>query len=239
MLKAKFCIFSVSEVSRFVSLLQTSPGEHVSLCPVRLVSKAFMWNTRYNIYEVRHHAGGATATFQETYLILKADAQQKPRALDQEIMLRLFIMPCFAGRVSCPSAAWQGPFLFGWQWATPGLQRYIEVPQIICQTHVDQRLQQHLSTTSPQTYSRMFPVDMMGNVCCHQSVLAQWSPPTQPLLIPYNCFNVVCWGKGIRWPTGLWHLVSTISRRRQWDLWNGSYTCTWVLLKPPVKATWP
>lgn len=52
----------------------------------------------------------------------------------------------------------------------------------------------------------------------------------------YHCFNVVCWGKGIRWPAGLWHLVSTISLRRRWDLWNGSYTYTWVLVKPPVKA---
>lgn len=48
-----YFIFSFCEVPRLVSLLQTSPGEHVSLCPVRLVSKAFMWNIPYNIYEVQ------------------------------------------------------------------------------------------------------------------------------------------------------------------------------------------
>lgn len=151
----------------------------------------------------------------------------------------LFIIPLFAG--SRPSIlSMTVPLLFGWQWATPGLQRYIEVLQIICQA-----LRPVIRRTSVQHMSRNlfmnepFVVDMMENVCCHQSVLAQWSPPTHSLLISYHCFNAVCWGKGIRWPTALWHLVSTISQRRQWDLWNGSHTCTWVLLKPPVKATWP
>lgn len=142
--------------------------------------------------------------------------------------------------VACPSFPLTVPFLFGWQWATPGLQRYIEVLQIICQawrpmtiTTSVQRISTNLFMNAP------FVVDMMENARCHRSILARWSPPTQPLLASYHCFNAVCWGKGIRWPTGLWHLVSTISPRRRWDLWNGSYTCTWVLLKPPVKATWP
>lgn len=165
--------------------------------------------------------------------------QQKPRALDQETMVCLFIMPLFAGsRLSILSLT--VPFLFGWQWATPGLQRYIEVPQIICQAWRPTTITTSVHHISTNPFMNApFVVDMMENVCCHQSILARWSPPTQPLLISYHCFNAVCRGKGIRWPTGLWHLVSTISLRRRWDLWNGSYTCTWVLLKPPVKATWP
>lgn len=198
-----------------------------------------MWNIQYNIYEVHHHTARVTANILLKYLILKANAQLKPHALDQKTMLCLFIMPFFAGsRLSVLSLT--VPFLFGWQWATPGLQRYIEVLQIICQAWRPMTITTSVHHISTNLFMNApFVVDMTGHVCCHQSILAQRSPPTQPLLIPYHCFNAVCWGKGIRWPTGLWHLVSTISLRRRWDLWNGSYTCTWVLLKPPVKATWP
>lgn len=139
-----------------------------------------------------HHTGSATANFQVRYLILKANAQLKPRALDQEIMLRLFIMPFFAGSL-LSTLSLTVPFLSGWQWATPGLQRYIEALQIICQARRPMTITTSVHHISANLFMNApFVVDMMENVCCHQSIFAQWRPPTQPLLIPCNCFNVVC-----------------------------------------------
>lgn len=165
--------------------------------------------------------------------------RRKPRALDQEAVLCLFITAFFAGsRLSVLYLT--VPYLFAWQWATPGLQRHIEVLQIICQAWRPATITTSVHHISTKLFMNApFVVDMRENVCCHQSIWARRGPPTQPLLSPYHCFKAVCRGKGIRWPTGLWHLVSTISPRRRWDLWNGSYACTRVLLKPPVKATWP
>ena len=97
--------------------------------------------------------------------------QQKPRALDQETMLCLFII--FAGsRLSILSLT--VPFLFGWQWATPGLQRYIEVPQIICQAWRPMTITTSVHHISTNPFMNApFVVDMMENVCCHQSILAR------------------------------------------------------------------
>lgn len=129
----------------------------------------------------------------------------------------------------------------GCQWATPGLQRYIEVLQIICQPRRPMTTAtslRHVSTIL--LINAPFVVDMTENVSCHQSVLARRRLPTQPLLIPYHYLNASWWGRrGRDDPLVLWHLVSTISPATRWDLWNGSHTCTWDLLKPPVKATWP
>ena len=132
-----------------------------------------MWNIQYNIYEVHHHTAVATANFQLKYLILKASARQKPPALDQEIMLRLFIMLFFAGSL-LSILSLTVPFLFGWQWTTPGLQRYIEVLQIICQAWRPMTITTSVYIISTNLFMNApFVVDMTVNVCCHQSILAR------------------------------------------------------------------
>lgn len=219
-----------------VSFLQTSPGEYV--CPACLVSKAFMWNIQSNIYEVRHHTACVTANFQLKYLILKANAIEASCSWSRNTVVsfhhavlcwKSLVHPLSDSAISVWLAVGD-PWASKIHWSSANICQAWRPMSITTSAH-------HISTNL--FMNAPFVVDMMENVCCHQSVLAQWRPPTQPPLIPYHCFNAVCRGKGIRWPTGLWHLVSTISLRRRWDLWNGSHTCTWVLLKPPVKATWP
>lgn len=84
-------------------------------------------------------------------LILKASAAERSLVLLIMKQQHLFIMQFFAGsRLSILSLT--VPLLFGWQWPTPGLQRYIEVLQVSVK-HGDQLREKHLPTTSPQTYS--------------------------------------------------------------------------------------
>lgn len=171
-------------------------------------------------------------------LILKASAAERSLVLLIMKQQHLFITPLRAGsRLSIPSLT--VPLLFGWQWVTPGLQRYIEVVRASVK-HGDQLREktsgQHISTNLFMNVP--FVVDMMENVCCRRNISAQPRCPTQPRLFPYHCFNSAG-GKGIRYNTGLWHLVSAIFQGRRRDLWNRSHAWTWFLLKPPVKATWP
>lgn len=86
-------------------------------------------------------------------LMLKASAAERSLVLLIMKQQHLFITPLRAGsRLSIPSLT--VPLLFGWQWVTPGLQRYIEVVRVSVR-HGDQLREKHLPSTSPQTYSWM------------------------------------------------------------------------------------
>lgn len=116
-------------------------------------------------------------------LILKASAAGRRLVLLIMRQQRLFITRLFAGsRLSILSLT--VPLLFGWQRATPGLQRYIEVLQVSVK-HGDQRREKHLPGTSPHTYPRRRRLLLT----CH--IPAQRRPPTQPRLAPYPRFNSV------------------------------------------------
>lgn len=99
-------------------------------------------------------------------LILKASAAERSLVLLIMKQQHLFIMQFFAGsRLSILSLT--VPLLFGWQWATPGLQRYIEVLQVSVK-HGDQ-LKEKTSAQHISTHLFMnapFVVDMMETVCC-------------------------------------------------------------------------
>lgn len=84
-------------------------------------------------------------------LILKASAAERSLALLIMRQQRRFITRRFAGsRLSILSLT--VPLLFAWQWATPGLQTYIEVLQVSVKRR-DRPREKHLPGTSPQTYS--------------------------------------------------------------------------------------
>lgn len=87
----------------------------------------------------------------------------------------------------------------------PGLQKYIEVLQIICQARSPTTSVQHIWTK--RLVKAAFVVDAADVFPGRQSVWAE------PGFTPDNRFNVGCC---IRAAAGLWHLVSTISQGGSW-----------------------
>lgn len=236
----KFLIFSFYEVPRLHVLLSAF-FKHLQVnmsVPLVLLARHSCENIQSNIYEARHHTVGATANFQLKYLILKANTKGASCSWSRNNVLsfhhavlcwKSLVHPLADSAISVWLAVGD-PWASKIHWSSANIcQAWRPMSRTTSAQHISTNLFMNAA----------FVVDMMENVCCHASVLARRRPPTLPLLISYHCFNAVCRGKGIRWPAGLWHLVSTISPRRRWDLWNGSHTRTWVLLKPPVKATWP
>lgn len=130
-LKKKILIFSFYEVPRLHVLLSAF-FKHLQVnvsVPLVLLARHSCENIQSNIYEAPPPYSRRYSQFPVEIFDLKKPTQKEPLALDQETTLCLFIMPLFAGsRLSILSLT--VPLLFGWQWATPGLQRYIEVPQI-------------------------------------------------------------------------------------------------------------
>lgn len=145
----------------------------VSVCPARLVNKAFVWNIQSNIYEVCHHTACATANFQLKYLILKASAIEAWYSWSRNNVASFHHAVLCWSCLSILSLTML--LLFGWQWATPGLQRYIEVSQNLSSIETSE-WNQPISTNLFKNAA--FVVDMMENVCCHHRSTAKASNTT-------------------------------------------------------------
>lgn len=138
--------------------------------------------------------------------IFDLKSQQRGRSLSLLIKKQCRVFSSwrpFAGsRLSVLPLSLSVPFLFGWQRATPALQRYIEVAQNICHGAGDQRAEGGASCPAHLKPARSraptFVVDMTENVCCraakglrrHRRFLFFFFPP-------YHCFNALCRGRGI------------------------------------------
>lgn len=134
-------------------------------------------------------------------LILKASAAERSLALLIMKQQHLFIMQFFAG--SRLSILWLTmPLLFGWQWATPGLQRYIEVSASICQARRPTKREK--KNICPAHLHK--PIHERA-ICCWRdgkcllsfAVSVHWEGIQRNRYpLPYHCLNSVWRKKSIR-----------------------------------------
>lgn len=136
LINAKF-IFSFYEVTRLhyfiVSFLQTSPGEYVWLCPGRLVSKAFMWNIQYNIYEARHPTALYYSQFSVEIFDLKSQRAIEASRSWSKNNRRVFSSCRSLLQVACPSFAWQCHFCLTGSGQPLGFKDTLKFCKTICQ----------------------------------------------------------------------------------------------------------
>lgn len=136
--------------------------------------------------------------------IFDLKSQQRGRSLSLLIKKQCRVFSSwrpFAGsRLSVLSLSLTVPFLFGWQRATPALQRYIEVAQISVKARETNERKGGASCPAHLEPARSraptFVVDMTENVCC-RAAKGLCRHRRFFFFPPYHCFNALCRGRGI------------------------------------------